>query len=127
MRFIHYSMYLRPNFARDLDGKSWQVSTIEHPSLLDSQIVPRTNMSSVADVAPNDDQVVDYDRTHSVIYLRLLDAAKEGAAWEEVSKIVLGIDPAREPERAKRAYDTHLKRAKWMTSRGYKDFLKGSP
>ena len=108
-------------------GKIGKVSTVEHPSLLDSQIVPHTNTSSVADVAPNDDQVVDYDRAHSVIYLRLLDAAKEGAAWEEVSKVVLRIDPDREPERANRAYDTHLKRAKWMTSRGYKDLLKGSP
>ncbi|PPC88768.1 MAG: hypothetical protein CTY36_16745 [Methylocystis sp.] len=71
--------------------------------------------------------MVDYDRAHSIIYLRLLDAAKEGAAWEEVSKIVLGIDSEREPERAKRAYDTHLQRAKWMTTSGYKDFLKGSP
>jgi hypothetical protein len=103
------------------------VSTIEHQSLLDSQIVPPTKASSVADVAPTDDHVVDYDRAHSVVYLRLLDAAKEGAAWEEVSKVVLGIDPDREPERAKRAYDTHLQRAKWMTTNGYKDLLQGSP
>jgi hypothetical protein len=98
-----------------------------HRYLLDSQIVPPTKASSVADVAPTDDHVVDYDRVHSVVYLRLLDAAKEGVAWEEVSKIVLGIDPDREPERAKRAYDTHLKRAKWMTTNGYKDLLEGSP
>ena len=106
-------------------GKIGKVSTIEHPSLLDSQIVPPTKTTSIADVAPTDNHVVDYDRAHSIIYLRLLDAAKEGAAWEEVSKIVLGIDPAREPERAKRAYDTHLQRAKWMTTSGYRDFLDG--
>jgi hypothetical protein len=89
--------------------------------------VPPTKASSIADVAPTDDHVVDYDRTHSVVYLRLLDAAKEGVAWEEVSMIVLGIDPEREPERAKRAYETHLKRAQWMTTNGYKDLLEGSP
>jgi hypothetical protein len=89
--------------------------------------VPPTKASSIADVAPTDDLVVDYDRVHSVVYLRLLDAEQEGVAWEEVSKIVLGIDPDREPERAKRAYDTHLKRAKWMTTNGYKDLLQGSP
>ena len=93
----------------------------------ESQTVPQTKASSIADVAPADDHVVDYDRAHSIIYLRLLDAAKEGADWEEVSKIILGIDPAREPERAKRAYDTHLQRAKWMTTNGYKDLLEGSP
>ncbi len=93
----------------------------------ESETVPHAKASSIADVAPTDDHVVDYDRAHSIIYLRLLDAAKEGAAWEEVSKIVLRIDPAREPERAKRAYDTHLQRAKWMATSGYKDFLDGSP
>lgn len=93
----------------------------------ESETVPHTKASSIADVAPTDNHVVDYDRAHSIIYLRLLDAAKEGAAWEEVSKIVLGIDPEREPERAKRAYDTHLKRAIWMTRNGYKHLLDGSP
>ncbi len=79
----------------------------------------------IADSAPTDDHVVDYDRAQSIIYLRLLDAAKEGASWEEVSRIVLGIDPDREPERAKRAYDSHLARDKWMTTHGYKDLLAG--
>ena len=89
--------------------------------------MPPNSTPSIADVAPNDDNVVDYDRAHSVVYLRLLDAAKEGAAWEEASKIILGIDPDHEPERAKRAYETHLARAKWMTTHGYKDLLDGPP
>lgn len=89
--------------------------------------MPPIKASSIADVAPTDDHVVDYDRAHSIIYLRLLDAAKDGASWEEVSKILLGIDPDREPERAKRAYETHLKRAQWMTTNGYRDLLEGSP
>jgi hypothetical protein len=39
-----------------------------------------------------------------VTYLRLLDADAEGADWREVARIVLHIDPDREPERA----DMHL-------------------
>lgn len=79
----------------------------------------------IADIAPTNTHIVDYDRAQGIVYLRLLDAEKEGATWEEAAKIILGIDPTREPERAKRAYDTHLARAKWMTKSGYKDLLRG--
>src|SRR3954454_9392824 len=44
----------------------------------------------------------------------LLDAeADRSATWEEVCRIVPRIDPAREPARARRAYDTHT-RVRWM-------------
>lgn len=85
------------------------------------------NSTPVANAAPTEAQVTDYDRAHAILYLRLLDAAEEGAAWEEVSRIVLGIDPRYEHARAKRAYDTHLARAQWMTKRGYRDLLAGHP
>jgi hypothetical protein len=42
----------------------------------------------------------------------LLDADAEGADWAEVAQIVLHIDPAAEPERARRAWESHLARAK---------------
>jgi hypothetical protein len=38
---------------------------------------------------------------------------------------VLHLDPDREPARARRAYETHLARAKWMTSRGYRLLMRG--
>jgi hypothetical protein len=79
----------------------------------------------VADVAPVDPTLTDYDQEHLVTYLRLLDADAEGADWHEVVQIVLHIDPHREPERARRAFDSHLSRAKWMTERGYRHLLSG--
>jgi hypothetical protein len=79
----------------------------------------------IADAAPSEEKVTDYDRIHFKIYLRILDAAQQGAPWEEVSAVVLGIDPVREPARAKRAYDTHLARAQWLANKGYKGFLEG--
>ncbi len=79
----------------------------------------------VADVAPSEPHLTDYDHKHVAIYLRLLDAAEEGAAWEEAARIVLGVDPDREPERAKRVHDTHLARARWLSTQGYRDFLRG--
>ena len=80
--------------------------------------------SPVADQAPDADVLTAYDREHVATYLRLLDADAQGADWTEVARIVLDIDPAREPERARRAWESHLSRAKWMTKRGYEHLLR---
>ena len=79
----------------------------------------------VADKAPSDDVLTSYDNDHLVTYLRLLDAAAEGADWTEAARLVLGMDPEREPERARAAWESHLERAKWMTTHGYKELLRG--
>ena len=60
----------------------------------------------VADLAPCGPDLTVYDEEHGITYLRMLDAAAEGADWREVSLIVLHIDPAREPDRARRAFDS---------------------
>ena len=86
-----------------------------------------TSPTPIADCAPSEAALTDYDRSHFTIYMRLLDAAKECAPWEEVSRIVLGVDPLVEPARAKRAYDTHFARAQWLIGAGYKEFLKSDP
>jgi hypothetical protein len=80
---------------------------------------------TIADTAPADPSLTGYDKQHLAIYLRLLDADTEHADWRDVAKIVLRIDPDREPERARSAFDTHLARAKWMIERGYAHILRG--
>lgn len=50
-------------------------------------------------------------------------AEEEGADWREVVQVIFGIDPQREPDRAKRMYDSHLARAHWMTEAGYRDLI----
>lgn len=77
------------------------------------------------DEPPASDHVTRYDEQHFVTYLRLLDADAAGASPAEVSRIVLGIDPEREPERARRVHRSHLVRARWMTEHGYRDLLAG--
>jgi hypothetical protein len=63
-----------------------------------------------------------------ITYIRLLDAAAEDADWREVAKIVLHIDPGREPERAFKSWESHLARARWMTTDGYRYLLaEGAP
>jgi type VI secretion system activator RovC-like protein len=66
--------------------------------------------SPVDDVAPTATVLTSYDARHAITYLRLLDAEAEGADWQDVARIVLHIDPAREPERAHRAWESHLAR-----------------
>ena len=80
----------------------------------------------VNDQAPESDVLTRYDQEHLVTYLRLLDADAERAEWTEVARIVLHIDPSQEPERARRAWESHLARAKWMTEHGYRDLLRAA-
>lgn len=76
------------------------------------------------DSPPLTDRVNAYDEAHLATYLRLLDAAEEGADWREVVKIVFGLDIHADPERAKHMHDTHLARARWMTEKGYGHLLE---
>ena len=79
--------------------------------------------STVADEAPTSGQLTAYDRSHMLTYIRLLDAATEGAAWEEVCSVLFAIDAAEEPLRARRMYNSHMRRAEWFSRQGYRDLL----
>jgi T6SS, Transcription factor, DNA binding domain len=76
------------------------------------------------DRPPLTERVNAYDERHFVTYLRLLDADAEGADWREVVMVIFGLDPSREPERAKIVHDSHLARARWMTEVGYRHLLE---
>lgn len=78
------------------------------------------------DRAPADDRITAYDERHFVTYLRLLDAADEGADWREVAAIVFGLNASEDAERARLVHDSHLKRARWMTEQGYRQLLEKS-
>jgi hypothetical protein len=79
----------------------------------------------VADAGPTGQALTRYDEEHLITYLRLLDADAAGADWRKVAKIVFHIDPDREPDRARYAFESHLARAKWMTEHGYRHLLRG--
>ena len=78
---------------------------------------------SIADEVPWSESITDYDESHYVVYLRLLDATKDGASADEMARVVLGIDPAHEPARAAKAVSSHLRRAQWMCEKGYRHLL----
>jgi hypothetical protein len=79
----------------------------------------------VADTAPTGSVLTAYDLEHAITYIRLLDANDDGADWREVARIVLHLDPDHDPDRARRAFDTHLARARWVSRHGYKQLLRG--
>ena len=94
--------------------------TFARPSMPNLPLDP-----DVADTAPSDSVLTVYDEEHIITYLRLLDANAEGADWREVARIVLHLDPDREPDRARKAFESHLSRAKWMSGHGYQQLLLG--
>ncbi|HSZ74699.1 MAG TPA: DUF2285 domain-containing protein [Rhizomicrobium sp.] len=79
--------------------------------------------SLVADAAPTSEYLTDYDKIHMLVYIRMLDAADEGAAWQEVCSILFQIDARKEPQRARQVYDSHMQRAEWFSRQGYRDLL----
>ncbi|PBB89227.1 hypothetical protein CK215_28640 [Mesorhizobium sp. WSM3864] len=80
-------------------------------------------MGKIADQVPWSDSLTAYDKVHFTIYMRFLDAAAEEASYEEMAHLILGIDPQREPERARNAARSHLDRANWMVTTGYKELF----
>ena len=81
----------------------------------------------VADEPPSSDALTPYDELHLIHYIILLDADRDGVPWQEVAREALRIDARSEPGRARRAYETHLARAKWMTKVGYRHLLSAGP
>lgn len=75
------------------------------------------------DRPPADDRITAYDERHFVTYLRILDAAEEGADWREVAGVIFGLDATIEPDHARLVHDSHLARARWMTEQGYRHLL----
>jgi hypothetical protein len=86
--------------------------------------MPDMDTPAFDDRPPDGLRVTPYDERHLATYIRLLDAEAEGADWREVVAVVFGLDPAQDPERARRVHDSHLARARWMTETGYRHLLE---
>ncbi|MER9469394.1 DUF2285 domain-containing protein [Mesorhizobium sp. M0482] len=74
---------------------------------------------------PWSDSLTTYDRQHFTTYLRLLDAGADEASYEEMAQVILGLDPVQEPERARKIVRSHVDRANWMVTTGYKELFAG--
>jgi hypothetical protein len=75
------------------------------------------------DEPPQGQALTSYDREHMKLYLRLLDADRDGADWREAVQVLFGLDPDIDDQRCRHIHDAHLARAKWMTEHGYRELL----
>ncbi|WP_312887829.1 DNA -binding domain-containing protein [Mesorhizobium caraganae] len=71
------------------------------------------------------ESLTSYGREHFTIYLRILDACVDNASEKEMVDLILGIDPMLEPERACNVLHSHIDRANWMVTTGYKELFAG--
>lgn len=82
--------------------------------------------SGFTDAPPQGEAITDYDRQHLSLYLRLLDAAASGAPWQEITRVIFGLDADTDHDHAARVYNTHLDRARWMVKKGYGTIIRPS-
>ena len=80
----------------------------------------------ILDKPPESHALTAYDRDHMGLYMRLLDAARDGADWREAVQILFGLDPTKDPERCRQIHDSHLARARWMAEQGYRELVRES-
>ncbi|MCF6120919.1 MAG: hypothetical protein E5X35_07720 [Mesorhizobium sp.] len=73
----------------------------------------------------SNDSITVYDKENFRVYCQILDACADDASIEEMAKLILGIDPALEPVRARNAVRSHIDRANWMVTTGSKYLFAG--
>lgn len=78
------------------------------------------NPGGLKETAPSGDVVTDYDRAHLKLYIRLLDARSAGASSDDLCRFILEIDPTTDPNSAQKLLKSHLERADWMSSVGFR-------
>lgn len=78
------------------------------------------------DKPPSSGSLTAYDRIHMKLYMRLLDAERDGADWREAVHVLFGLDPDADPDRCRSIHDAHLARAHWMTEQGYRELVRES-
>ena len=76
------------------------------------------------DEPPDSITLTSYDREHIKLYMRLLDAERDGADWREAVHVLFGLDPESDPELFRSIHDAHLARAHWMTEQGYRELVR---
>lgn len=89
----------------------WQASLLEFA-------VQSITKIEIADEVPWSEDFTSYDEAQFALYLRVLTATQAFTPDDEICSDILGIDPTKEPERARKCLGSHLKRAIWLTHDG---------
>jgi len=68
-------------------------------------------------------QVSEYDRKHLAVYAELLDADATGVGWAEGARTLLCMDKDTPSAIARRCWESHLHRARWILGEGFADAI----
>jgi hypothetical protein len=79
---------------------------------------PATTYPAIAEQAEWSESITYYDRQHIVTYARLLTAEREGLDWQDAVREILLQDPRRNPKEARICWESHLERARWISTEG---------
>ncbi|RUW18594.1 hypothetical protein [Mesorhizobium sp. M1E.F.Ca.ET.041.01.1.1] len=74
----------------------------------------------VATEVPWSDTLTDYDNEHFTLCMNIHVFTAQNASEEDIALKLLGIDPAKEPSRARKAVKSHLARVQWLVTTGHK-------
>ena len=75
---------------------------------------------AVANEVPWSYGVTERDNRHDETYIRVLEADEEGLGKDQMAGVILSIDTDTEPDWARRAVESYLACARWMTEVGYR-------
>jgi len=83
------------------------------------ELVPRATCPLILDAPPSPPgSLTHYDLIHSLLFARLLAADNVGTDWRESASHILLRDVERDPEGARRCWEAHLARARWLATEG---------
>jgi len=74
----------------------------------------------IAERAEWSEVITFYDRQHIVTYARLLTAERDNVDWRDGVREILRQDPDREPKQARICWESHLERARWISTEGFR-------
>ena len=74
--------------------------------------------------APVSETITAYDRQCFKLYLMTINADNAATMWEDAYVQVFGVEIGSDLQKARTQYYSHLRRARWMTSSGYRLLLK---
>ena len=72
----------------------------------------------IADQAEWSEVITLYDRQHFLTYARLLSAEQDEVDWRKGVREILLRDPDQDPRLARICWESHLERARWITTEG---------
>ncbi len=61
---------------------------------------------------------MDYDLENLPVYAEMLDADAAGLHWAEGARLILGVDLTADGEAARKCWESHLARARWIVGEG---------